>query len=105
MLTNERDGMLDTAGGRSAGYGLFVKNNRLTYVYNYIGIERTVIQSSEEVPPGESTLSMKFTKTGNFEGDAEIFINGKSVGKARIENTVPATFSIEETIDVGEDTC
>jgi arylsulfatase len=104
MLPNERDGMLVTAGGRTAGYGLFVKNNRLTYVYNYIGIERTVIQSSEEVPPGESTLSMKFTKTGNFEGDAEIFINGKSVGKARIEKTVPATFSIEETFDVGEDT-
>ena len=104
MLPNERDGMLVTAGGRTAGYGLFVKNNRLTYVYNYIGIERTVIQSSEEVPPGESTLSMKFTKTGNFEGDAEIFINGRSVGKARIDKTVPATFSIEETFDVGEDT-
>lgn len=104
FLAEERDGMLVTAGGRTAGYGLFVRNNRLTYVYNYIGIERTVIQSSEEVPPGESTLSMRFTKTGNFQGDAELFINGKSVGKAHIEKTVPATFSIEETFDVGEDT-
>ena len=73
-------------------------------MYNYIGIGRTLIQSSEEVPPGESTLSMRFTKTGNFQGDAELFINGKSVGKAHIEKTVPATFSIEETFDVGEDT-
>ena len=47
---------------------------------------------------------MKFNKTGRFEGDAEIFINGKSVGKAHIDKTVPATFSIEETFDVGEDT-
>ena len=47
---------------------------------------------------------MKFTRTGEFEGDAEIFINGKSVGKARIGKTIPATFSIEETFDVGEDT-
>ena len=93
-----------TAGGRTAGYALFVKNGRLNYVYNYIGINRTMITSSALVPEGPSTLSMKFTKTGNFEGDAEIFINGRSVGKTHIANTVPATFSIEETFDVGEDT-
>ena len=98
------DGMLVTAGGRTAGYALFVKNGRLTYVYNYIGIERTVLISTEEVPTGPSVLSMTFTKTGNFEGDAEIFINGKSVGKTHLAKTVPSTFSIEETFDVGEDT-
>jgi arylsulfatase len=96
--------MLVTAGGRTSGYAMFVRNNRLVYVYNYLSMERTIIRSSEEVPPGESTLSMKFTKTGNFQGDAEIFINGKSVGKATVEKTIPATFSIEETFDVGEDT-
>ena len=98
------DGMLVTAGGRTAGYALFVKNGRLIYVYNYIGIERTVLISTEKVPTGPSTLSMKFTKTGNFQGDAEIFIDGKSVGTTHIAKTVPATFSIEETFDVGEDT-
>ena len=77
---------------------------RLTYVYNYLGIERIMLTSTEEVPTGKSELSMKFTKTGNFEGDAEIFIDGKSVGKAHLAKTVPATFSIEETFDVGEDT-
>ena len=98
------EGMLVTAGGRTAGYALFVSNRRLYYVYNYIGIERTVMESSEPVPEGKSKLRMKFTKTGNFQGDAEIFINGKSVGRAHIAMTVPATFSIEETFDVGEDT-
>ena len=98
------DGMLVTAGGRTAGYALFIKGERLHYVYNYLGMQRTMITSSEKVPVGKSTLSMKFTKTGNFEGDAEIFINGKSVGKAHLDKTVPATFSIEETFDVGEDT-
>ena len=73
-------------------------------MYNYIGIGRTLIQSSEEVPPGESTLSMRFTKTGNLQGDAELLINGKSLGRVHVEKTVPATFSIEETFDVGEDT-
>ena len=98
------DGMLVTAGGRTAGYALFIKNNRLTYVYNYIGLTRTMVTSSETVPTGKSQVSMKFTKTGNFAGDAEIFINGNSVGKASLDKTVPATYSIEETFDVGEDT-
>jgi len=101
---NGSDGMLVTAGGRTAGYALFIKNNRLTYVYNYLGIERTMLIATENVPTGKSQLRMKFTKTGDFEGDAELFINDKSVGKARIPKTVPITFSIEETFDVGEDT-
>jgi len=104
MPANGGDGMLVTAGGRTAGYGLFIKNRRLTYVYNFIGIERTMLTATEEVPAGKSELSMKFTKTGNFEGDAELFINGKSVGKTHIDKTVPITYSIEETFDVGEDT-
>ncbi|MBT8442875.1 MAG: arylsulfatase, partial [Gammaproteobacteria bacterium] len=104
LPADDRDGMLVTAGGRTSGYGLFIKGGRLMYVYNYLGMDRTVIISSEEVPAGESVVSMKFTKTGNFEGDAEIFIDGRSVGKARLDKTIPATFSIEETFDVGEDT-
>jgi arylsulfatase len=101
---NGGDGMLVTAGGRTAGYALFIKNHRLTYVYNYLGIERTMLIATENVPTGKSQLRMKFTKTGDFEGDAELFINDKSVGKTRIAKTVPITFSIEETFDVGEDT-
>ena len=104
LPADNRDGMLVTAGGRTSGYAMFIRNNRLYYVYNYLGIDRTVIMSSEDVPAGESVVSMKFTKTGNFQGDAEIFIDGRSVGKARLANTIPATFSIEETFDVGEDT-
>ena len=102
--TGDGDGMLVTAGGRTAGYALFIKNGRLTYVYNYIGIERTLLTSSEKVPAGKSELRMKFTKTGNFAGDVELFINNKSVGKTHIAKTVPSTYSIEETFDVGEDT-
>jgi arylsulfatase len=60
--------------------------------------------SSEDVPVGKSELKMVFTKTGNFKGDAEIFINNKSVGKVTIPKTIPATYSIEETFDVGQDT-
>lgn len=98
------DGMLVTAGGRTAGYAFFIKEGRLHYVYNYLGLKRTLLTSTEKVPSGKSKLRMKFTKTGDYKGNVELFINGKSVGKASIPKTVPNTFSIEETFDVGEDT-
>jgi len=41
---------------------------------------------------------------GNRTIYAELFINDKSVGKTHIAKTVPITYSIEETFDVGEDT-
>ena len=41
---------------------------------------------------------------GNRAIYAELFINDKSVGKTHIAKTVPITYSIEETFDVGEDT-
>lgn len=74
-----------------------------SYVYNDLGMKRTVLASDSKVPTGKSTLGMKFTKTGDFQGDAEIFINDKSVAKNHIDNTVPVTYSIEETFDVGQD--
>ena len=97
------DGMLVTAGGRTSGYAFMILDNQLVYVYNYIG-ERTVLMSSAEVPEGKSQLKMEFTSTGNFQGDAELFINDQSVGKVHIPKTIPATYSIEETFDVGQDT-
>ena len=98
------DGILVTAGGRASGYGFFIKNGYLFYVYNYLSIDRTVLQSDQQIPSGDVTVAMKFTKTGDFQGDAELFINGEKVGQAHIPQTIPATFSIEETFDVGEDT-
>ena len=97
------DGMLVTAGGRTSGYAFMVLDNQLVYIYNYIG-QRTVLFSSESVPEGKSELKMEFTSTGKFQGDAEIFINNKSVGKIHVPKTIPATYSIEETFDVGQDT-
>jgi len=33
-----------------------------------------------------------------------VFVNGKRVGETRVERTVPARFSADETFDVGKDT-
>ena len=48
-----------------------------------------MLTSNEDAPVGKSELSMKFTKTINFEGEAELFINGKSVGKTHLSTLAP----------------
>ena len=53
------DGMLVTAGGRTAGYALFVKNGRLTYVYNYIGIDRTVPDENLQTRAPSSSMNRR----------------------------------------------
>ena len=34
------EGVLATCGGRFGGYAMYVKNDRLTYVHNFVGDER-----------------------------------------------------------------
>jgi arylsulfatase len=49
-------------------------------------------------------VALKFTRTGQFQGKAELFINGSEVGETAMAKTVPSIFSLEETLDLGVDT-
>ncbi|HUK33446.1 MAG TPA: hypothetical protein VLV86_06030, partial [Vicinamibacterales bacterium] len=37
-------------------------------------------------------------------GDGTLFIDGNQVTQGRIERTIPVRFSLDETLDIGEDT-
>ncbi len=101
------EGMLLTQGGRFGGHGLFVQNGKLVYVYNLAGAFVTTITSTEPVPPGEGNLCYEFSADSAQRGGGgtgRLFINGKNVGQARLARTVPNRFSLDEGMDVGEDT-
>lgn len=94
------EGVLLAHGGRFGGYSLYVKDNRLHYVHNWVGRERYKISSDEEPPTGKATLQFRFTKTGEHQGKGALFINGKKVGEGDIPHTVPIAYSL-----VGEGLC
>jgi arylsulfatase len=101
------EGMLLTQGGRFGGHGLFVQDNKLVYVYNLAGAYVYTITSDERVPAGEVTLSFEFTRKPGLPGaggTGRLFINGKKVGEGPIERAVLNRFSLDEGLDVGEDT-
>jgi arylsulfatase A-like enzyme len=100
------DGMLVTEGGRFGGYGLFIQNDKLVFVYNFANENRYVITSNEVVPTGRVTLGFDFTSDGGRGpgGTGNLFINGNPVGEGRIAHTESYMFSDDETFDVGMDT-
>jgi arylsulfatase len=101
------EGMLLTQGGRFGGHGLFVQGGKLTYVYNLAGAYVYTITSDRKVPSGEVTLRYEFARNFGLAGaggTGRLFINGKKVGEGAIERTVPGRFSLDEGLDVGEDT-
>ena len=72
-------------------------------MYNFFGLERYAVASREEVPSGATTLRLDFTKTGENQGTAALFINGREVGTGPIARTVPLTFGLSEGLTAGRD--
>ncbi len=104
---DDTEGILVTQGGRFAGWGFFLDDGKPTYAYNFLGSDRTIIQSSEKVPNGKSTLRFDFEYDGGgigTGGTGKLFINDKQVALGRIEKTVAYRWGLDETFDVGRDT-
>ncbi len=100
------EGVIVAEGGASAGFALYVQGGKLVYHYNWFDEDRSIITSSEPVPPGKSTVRFDFAYDGGGPGkggNGALFINGKKVGEGRIEKTVEARFGID-TFGVGIDT-
>jgi arylsulfatase len=96
-------GVLLSLGGRFAGYSFYVQQNRLSYTYNFLGLERFTISATDPLPAGAATLRMEFTSTEKGKGIAALFVNGKKVGEGPISRTVPMTFGLSEGVTVGRD--
>jgi arylsulfatase A-like enzyme len=100
------NGIIIAQGGRFGGWALYTKNGVVAYDYNFLGMERYTVASTEKLKPGKNVIHMEFAYDGGGPGKgglAVIFVNGKKVGEGRIDRTQPAIFSADETADVGID--
>ena len=96
------EGVLVALGGRFGGFSFFMQNNRLSYAYNWVGLERYTVTSTEPVPAGSVRLRLEFTgRPGS--GIAALYINDKRVGEGRVAHLVPITFGLSEGLTVGRD--
>jgi arylsulfatase len=101
------EGVILCQGGRFAGWSLYMKDGKVSFVHNWVGKERYTITAPQALPAGKATIRYEFAYEGGDKpgmgGTGTIFINGKKVVEGRIENTTPFRFSADETADVGVD--
>ena len=101
------EGMIYTHGGLTGGLGIYLRDGKANFVYNYLAIDRNTI-TSEPLSKGKVRLSINFAyqgKPGERGKPASVVItaNGKKVGEGKIPKTVPLQFSLGEGVDVGMD--
>jgi arylsulfatase len=102
-LKGDEEGVIVAVGGQTGGFSMFIKDGRLYYDYNYLdGVYYTL--ESPPLPKGPTELKMNFTKTGDYAGTGELFVNGKKVAEAAMPKMHISTYSLAETFDVGRDT-
>jgi arylsulfatase A-like enzyme len=102
-------GVLICHGSNAGGYTLFVKDNKLHYVHNYVGVQEFHLESDDAVPEGKSTLRYEFDPTGSPDfangkgvpGRAQLYIDGKLVGQADLPVTLPLIIGLGGGLTVG----
>jgi arylsulfatase len=100
------EGMMVTHGGLEGGYGLYLREGKPTFVYNFLSIERTTFAAKEALPKGKVTLVVDFKYDGGGMGKGgqiAMTANGKKIAEGRLERTIPIQFSLGEGIDIGMD--
>ena len=106
-LTDDKtSGMVVTHGGLEGGYGLYLRDNKPTFVYNFLSIDRQTFTAKESLPKGKTKLVVDFAYDGGGMGKGgkiALSANGKQIAEGRLEKTIPIQFSLGEGLDVGCD--
>ena len=98
-ITNQSEGVIFAHGSRFGGHALFIKDHKLYYVYNFLGIApEQVFTSDVALKPGTYTRGMEFEKTGAGEhgeslGETKLYIDDKVVASGTMR-TQPGKFTL-----------
>jgi arylsulfatase A-like enzyme len=102
-------GVIAAQGSRFGGWALFIKDRKLYYVNNFIGLKPEQRLESEPLEPGDYVLGVEFEKEKNGErgeahGTARLYVNEDAVseGPLRVQSGHYALCG--EGLSVGRDT-
>lgn len=84
VLDEGAQGVIFAHGSRFGGHTLFIKDDRLNYVYNFLGIPPEQTFTSEELTPGPHTVGVDFVREsagehGESVGTATLYIDDRAV--------------------------
>src|SRR5215468_8481075 len=88
-VTAKSQGVIFAHGSRFGGHALFIKDRKLYYVYNFLGIKPEQKFISKELKPGKQTLGMEFIREkagpkGESVGKTSLYVNGQMVAQGEM---------------------
>jgi len=91
-------GVIFAHGSRFGGHALFIKDKKLHYVYNFLGIKPEQTFVSPELKPGKYTLGMEFIREMAGEqheslGQTKLYVSDKIVAEGPMR-TQPGKFTL-----------
>jgi arylsulfatase len=95
----DASGVIFAHGSRFGGHSLFIKDHKLYYVYNFLGIKpEQQFVSSVDLKPGKYTLGMEFERTGagphnESLGTTKLYVNDQVVAEGPMK-TQPGKFTL-----------
>ena len=101
------DGLVITQGGRFGGWALCFLGGKPVFQYNTAGVFQYSVAAKEKLGPGRHALVMSFEYDGGGVGKGgkvTMTADDKTIAEGRIDNTIPFRVSLDETLDIGEDT-
>jgi arylsulfatase A-like enzyme len=100
-------GVIVSQGGAFAGWSLYLNHGVPTHCYNLLGLQQVKAIGDGPLDPGAHQIRLEFAYDGGGlgkGGEQVLFVDGKQVGAARQEASIPMIFSGDETLDIGVDT-
>ena len=103
------DGVIITQGGRFGGWVLMIRDGKPEFDYAFSNQKQHKyrVASNDTLAPGKHTLKLDFKYDGpgfGKGGTGTLSVDGKQVAQAKIDRTIAVRFSLDETLDVGQDT-
>lgn len=97
-VTKDSEGVIFAHGSRFGGHSLFIKDHKLYYVYNFLGIAPEQVLVSKKLKPGKYTLGAEFIREKAGEhaesfGNAKLYVNETVVAEGPWK-TQPAKFTL-----------
>jgi arylsulfatase len=100
------NGVIIAQAGRFGGWSLYMKDGRVSHVYNFGGLERSTVTAPAALTPGTHRVLYEFVYDGGKPGSggiSRLTIDGKPAGEVRVPRTMPFIYSADEGVDVGVD--
>jgi arylsulfatase len=101
-------GVIFATGARFGGHALFIKERKVYYVYNFLGVDEQKFVSSEPLKPGKYVFGVEFAKQGQGEhhetlGHTKLWVNDTVAGEGPMKTQIGSFTLCGDGLCVGRD--